>query len=259
MSKPRISVITVCFNSAGTIRDTLESVAGQSYKDIEHIVIDGASTDGTLAILHEWHMHELRLVSQPDEGIYDAMNKGLALATGDVIGFLNADDIYAGPDILEDIASLFEKQNADVCYGDLVYVKQFDTARIARYWKSCDYKANLFRSGWIPPHPTFFARRPVYETHGNFDLRFRLAADFELMLRFMTRDDIKPVYLPKVLVRMRLGGATNRSFFNVVKQNVEIFRAGRKHNSPISPLRFVSTKAMNRMIQFTTLPADETK
>lgn len=253
-SDPKISVITVVYNCRRTIEDALDSVLSQTHKNIEHIVIDGNSTDGTMDVLRARRDDIAELVSEPDDGIYDAMNKGIALATGDIIGTLNADDVYAGPDVLASVADTLSDESIDACYADLVYVDQTDLNRVVRYWKSRTYKDGLFRRGWVPAHPTFFVKRHVYEEYGAFDLEFRLAADFELMLRFLARHGVRAAYIPKVFIKMRLGGVTNQSWRNIVKQNVEILRAGRKNHVPISPLHF-STKVLARISQFVRRPA----
>src|SRR5208283_2156081 len=155
----KITIVTVCCNSAATIRDTLESVAAQSHKNVEHIIIDGGSTDGTLAVIHGWKKHPVRLVSEPDRGIYDAMNKGIKLATGDIIGILNSDDIYPNNLVVESVVNKINETKSDLCYGDLVYVDKHDLDKIIRYWKAGTYNERSFKYGWMPPHPTVFIKR----------------------------------------------------------------------------------------------------
>ena len=180
----KISIITVSFNNAATIEDTINSVASQKHSDVEHIVIDGVSTDGTVEIVQRNRDAVEKFVSERDSGIYDAMNKGIASASGDVIGFLNSDDVYAHCDILSRAAEVFANPDVDACYADLVYVRQEDLGKVVRHWKSKDFRQGLFALGWCPPHPTFFVRKSVYREYGGFDLNYRLAADVELMLRF---------------------------------------------------------------------------
>lgn len=249
----KVSVITVCFNSAGTIKDTLESISLQDYPEVEHIVVDGGSTDGTVEILHQ-NQQISSWVTEPDRGIYDAMNKGLKLATGDVVGFLNADDVYADPVVLSEIAKAFSESDVQACYGDLVYVSRNDVSHVVRYWKSGEYAKGNFSKGWMPPHPTFYARREVYEEFGGFDLEFRLAADVEFLMRVIEAGGIRLQYIPKVVVRMRLGGVTNRSISNVLKQNLEIVRAARKNDIPFSVASFALHKFANRLMQFACKP-----
>lgn len=202
----KISIITVAFNAAPTIADALISVATQTHPEIEHIVVDGASKDGTQAVVARNSSRVTKFVSEPDHGIYDAMNKGIGLATGEVVGFINADDFYADDTVLTRVAAAFSDPAVDACFADLLYVDQHDSRRIVRYWKSCAYRPGMFERGWVPPHPTFFARRSVYEKLGGFNLDFPLAADMELMLRFLAVHKIRSVYLPETLIKMRMGG-----------------------------------------------------
>ena len=252
----KISIITATYNSDKTITDTLDSVAAQSHDDIEHIIVDGQSRDDTLLILDAHRSQIARIISEPDRGIYDAMNKGIEVATGDVIGLLNSDDVFAERDSLREVATAMQDLGVDCCYGDLVYVDSGDLSRIVRYWKSRPYEAGLFRKGWVPPHPTFYVRRHVYERYGRFDLNYRLAADFELMLRFLEKHRIRSVYIPRVLVKMRLGGATNQSLANIFKQNVEIYRSARQHQIGMSVVKFVLGKIWARSAQFLSRPGN---
>lgn len=250
----KISVITVCYNSAKTIGDTLRSVREQTYKDIEHIIVDGGSTDSTLAVIATEGIHVAKLVSEKDKGIYDAMNKGISMASGEVIGFINADDFYASNSVLTDVAAALEKSGANSCYGDLCYVSQAEPTRVVRYWRSRDFVPGMFEAGWCPPHPTFFVRRSVYERLDGFDLSFKIAADFELMARYLEVARITSCYIPKVLVKMRLGGTTNRSLGNILKQNGEIRQALRKLGLKFSLSKFLLPKLMSRAIQFVRRP-----
>jgi len=249
LESPRITVVTVCYNSAATIRDTLESIASQSYKNVEHIVVDGGSADGTLAIIRGWAGHSIRLVSEPDDGIYDAMNKGLKLATGEAVGFLNADDLYADSSVLGQIADVFQDKALDACYADLVYVSQ-DNQRVIRYWRSKVFKKGDFALGWCPAHPTFYVRKSVIDRLGYFDQSFRMAADMEMMMRYLENGGISFCYIPAVWVRMRLGGETNQSLKNIIQQNREILRALKKNNASVSLFMFVANKIINRIVQF---------
>ena len=250
----KISVITVCYNSAKTIGHTLRSVHKQTHGDIEHIIVDGGSKDNTLEVVAAEGVHVAKVVSERDNGIYDAMNKGIALASGEIIGFINADDFYASPSVLTTVAAAFEKSGADCCYGDLCYVSQVDPTRTVRYWRSVDFVPGSFETGWCPPHPTFFVRRSVYQRLGGFDLSFRIAADFELMARYLEAARISSHYIPEVLVKMRLGGTTNRSLSNIVKQNAEIRRALKKLGLRFMLTRFVLNKLVSRAIQFVRRP-----
>lgn len=245
----RITVITVCFNSATTILDALESVAAQTHGNVEHIVIDGASTDGTLGLLQRWQKFPIQLISEPDGGIYNAMNKGFSLATGEVVGFLNSDDLYADPSVLSQVATAFEDTRIDACYANLVYVNKRND-RIVRYWASSDFVSGMFGRGWCPPHPTFYARRRVIDALGPFNESLKMAADVDLMLRYLEVGGIRSKYVPRVWVRMRLGGKTNESLKNILNQNREIVRALRAHRVPVSLVRFASTKLGQRLRQF---------
>jgi len=202
----KVSIITVCLNSAVTIEDTITSVMVQDYKDIEHIVVDGASTDGTRKILQKYRNRISSCISESDKGIYDAMNKGIRLATGDVIGFLNADDVYAYDKVIWEVLALLTADHLDAVYGDLAYVDHKDASKVVRYWQAGEYRPNAFYYGWVPPHPAFFCRKSVFERYGAFNTKYKTAADFELMLRFIEKHRITLGYIPKILVRMRPGG-----------------------------------------------------
>lgn len=249
----KISVVTVVRNSIGTIEATLQSVLSQRYPDVEHIVVDGASSDGTLDIIQQYRPLVARVVSEPDQGIYDAMNKGLRLGTGEVIGFLNADDVYADNTVLSQVAKAFSDPDVDACYADLVYVDAQDPEKIVRYWRSCEYRAGLFERGWMPAHPTFFVRRRFYKECGAFDLAFPRQSDFELTMRFLAINKIRSVYVPKIWVRMRTGGASNNSLKGILEGNIEAYRACKKNGLAVGPL-FVPRKMLSRIPQFFARP-----
>lgn len=248
----KISIITVCFNGASTIEETILSVAAQQYPNKEHLIIDGASTDGTTEILRR-HQDVVRWISEPDHGIYDAMNKGIAMASGEIIGTLNADDIYADDTVLSQVAEVFSDPAVEACFADLVYVDKHDPGKIVRYWESRPYKAGLFERGWMPAHPTFFVRRRLYEQFGKFDLNFPRQADFELTMRFLNVHGAKSVYIPRIWVKMRMGGISNNSIAGVIKGNIEAWRACRKHKLDVGPF-FVLTKILSRIPQFFSRP-----
>jgi len=216
----KISIITATFNSAATVKDTLVSIREQDFRDIEHIIIDGGSRDDTVGIVAGFP-HVAKCVSEKDKGIYDAMNKGLALATGDVIGILNSDDIYTGPEIISMIAAVFEDQAVKTCYADLQYVRPGDLDKIIRAWKTGAFKKKNFYRGWMPPHPTFFVRKEVYDRVGLFDTSLRSAADYEMMLRILLKNEIPAHYIPRVIVKMRAGGMSNVSLWNRIRANKE--------------------------------------
>ena len=214
----RISIITVTYNASDHLRDCLDSVREQDV-DVEHILIDGASTDATLNILDAYKDHLAHVISEKDEGMYDALNKGIGLATGDVIGILNADDFYFSKDTLSKVLDAFSDEDADAVYGDLVYVGRNNTEKVVRAWRSGEYQPRKFYQGWMPPHPTFFVRRSMYEQYGLFNPELGTAADYELMLRLLLRRGIQAVYIPEVLVKMRSGGMSNQSLKNRINAN----------------------------------------
>jgi glycosyltransferase involved in cell wall biosynthesis len=251
----KISVITVCYNSAAHIADTLKSVESQTWPDLEHVIIDGASKDGTMGIIRSHHQPWRRVTSEPDRGIYDAMNKGIGLAEGEVIGFINSDDFYARPDVLEKVAAAFNESDVDACFGDLRYVSADNIDSVVRYWRSSAFSPGSFLHGWCPPHPTFFVKKSILERFGAFDLSYKIASDIELMARLLEVHRIRTRYIPEVLVTMRLGGTTNRSWSNVFRQNREIFKALKVHGLSPSLATFVVGKLLSRGRQFLVRPA----
>lgn len=217
----KVSVVTAVFNGEKTIAQAIDSVLSQNYPAVESVVIDGASLDATLSILEPYRSRLGKLISEPDEGIYDALNKGIQHATGDVIGFLHADDLFEDVGVLRKVAAAFDDPNIDAVYGDLVYVRQDNVGRIIRYWKSGQYDQAALSRGWMPPHPTFYVRRTVYERLGGFDPRYQIAADYDTILRFLAVGKIRAIYVPEVLVRMRAGGVSNRSLKTILRKSKE--------------------------------------
>ncbi len=207
----KISIITATWNSAATIENAILSVASQGHPDLEHIIVDGNSSDATLPIVFRYEHLIDKLVSEPDHGIYDAMNKGIFLSTGEVIGILNSDDFYANPHVLDKVSRVFEDKSIDTSYGDLIYVDPTNVNRITRYWKASAHHPRSFYQGWMPPHPTFFVRRSVYDKYGYFNVALGTAADYELTLRLLLKHKVSTTYIPEVLVHMRAGGASNAS------------------------------------------------
>jgi len=247
----KISIITATYNSSRVIHDCINSIVTQKYKDIEHIIVDGGSTDETLSSVNSLNNNSLVLVSEPDKGIYDAMNKGIKLATGDIIGFLNSDDFYANENVLLNVANIFkENQLLDGCYADLVYTDQFDISKNIRYWKSCRFLPGLFSKGWCPPHQTFFVRRSVYEKFGYFDLNFSIASDVDLMMRFLEVYKINVRYVPEIWIKMRLGGITNKNFKNIILQNMEVMQALDSYNLDFNFIIFCIHKIISRSSQY---------
>lgn len=226
----KVSIITVVYNGTDTIEDCLCSVLSQDYPNVEYIIIDGASTDGTVEKIRQFDSSKFphtmtKFISEPDSGIYNAMNKGIGLATGEVIGILNADDIYQDAKVVSKIVHQFEQTKADAIYADLVYVNKTNTDAITRYWKSGSYKNGAFLWGWMPPHPTFFVKYNLYQQFGVFNETLRIAADYELMLRFIHKHKASVAYLPEVVVRMRVGGVSNTDFSNRLKAHEESRKA----------------------------------
>lgn len=219
----KISLITVCFNAENTIARCIESVINQNFKNVEYIIIDGKSTDNTAKIIKKYENNISIFVSEPDGGIYDAMNKGIKLATGQVIGMLNADDFFADDFVLSDIAAAFDNEKTDIIYGDLDFIDS--QGKIIRKWRSCVYKSNMFNKGWMPPHPTFYCRKNLFDKLGLYSLYYGTAADYELMLRFIHANKIVPVYIQKVMIKMNIGGASNKSYINRVKALLFDFKA----------------------------------
>ncbi len=247
----KISIITVCFNSNDVIQSCLDSVQSQENVDVEHIVIDGGSTDGTLLFLQSRSNEINELISEPDEGIYHAMNKGIKIATGDIIGFLNSDDFYADNNVLSDVASTFKKNKSlEACYADLIYVSKLNLKKNIRYWKSDKYIPGSFSRGWSPPHPTFFVKSSVYKKQGGFNLNYMIASDVELMMRFLEVNKINVEYVPKLWVKMRMGGTSNNKFGNILLQNREILNALKSHGLSTNKVNFFISKIISRGLQF---------
>jgi glycosyltransferase involved in cell wall biosynthesis len=249
----KISVITVAYNSAATIADTVRSVSRQSYQNIEHLVIDGQSKDSTIAVV-EAHRHpNLILNSEPDNGIYDAMNKGLALATGDVVGFLNSDDMLADPGSLEAIAAGFDSTEVDAVYGDIMMVDPVQLALVRRYWRPGIFQPGAFARGWMVPHPTLYVRRGLLQSSGGFNLDYHLQSDFDLELRLFECMKIRANYLPRTLVRMRMGGATTGSLRNILRGNIEAAKSAQRNGFP-GGWRFIASKLASRLPQYWARP-----
>jgi glycosyltransferase involved in cell wall biosynthesis len=218
----KVSIITITYNSAATVEDTIRSVVAQDYPDIEYLIIDGKSKDNTLAIAEKYKDHIARVVSEKDKGLYDALNKGIAHATGDVIGMLHSDDLYAHPQVISKVVEAFRNNpGSEGVYADLVFVNRNDTGKVMRTWESGQYREGDFLRGWMPPHPTFFVRKECYEKFGGFNTDLKLSADYELMLRLIHKNKIRLAYLPEVIVKMRMGGVSNVSFFVKLKANLE--------------------------------------
>lgn len=250
----RVSIVTVAFNSASTIVDTLESVARQDHPDIEHIVIDGGSVDGTVDLVRTSGGRVSKFVTEPDAGIYDAMNKGLRLCTGDIVGFLNSDDMYSSDGSVSAIVAAFADGDVDAVHGDLVYVRRDDPASVVRHWKATPFSPGAFSLAWCPAHPTFYVRRPVLERAGAFNTSYRVASDLDLMLRVLELGHARSKVIPQVLVRMRMGGVSNSSVRGIVRQNAEVIAAIRSHGLSVNAPVFAVVKILRRLHQFLSRP-----
>ena len=244
----KISIITATYNSASTISDTLQSVASQTYPNIEHIIVDGLSSDNTLQIVKNFP-HISKVISEKDKGIYDAMNKGIALATGDLIGILNSDDFYTNYEVLSQVITSINNPTFDGCYADLNYVHPLHTSKIMRKWRSGSVNSKSFLLGWMPPHPTVFLKKDIYQKFGTFNTALRSSADYELMLRLIVKHHIKLAYLPKTIVSMRTGGQSNATFNNRIKAHKEDKIAWQINN--LKPYFFtLYLKPLRKIFQF---------
>lgn len=244
----RVSIITVCFNSVTTIADTIKSVQSQHYPNIEHIIIDGVSKDNTLNVIKACG-HIGPLVSEKDNGLYDAMNKGIQLATGDIIGILNSDDFYSDQKVIDDVVEQFKKAKCDAVYADLNYIDTDRNEKVIRKWRSGRYKYTRFNYGWMPPHPTVFVKKEIYDRYGSFNTELNSAADYELILRFLYKNRIKAHYLPRVLVNMRAGGLSNRSIKHRLQAHLEDYKAW-KMNGDVPHWYTMLLKPLRKVLQY---------
>lgn len=246
----KFSIVTAVRNREATIAQAIASVRAQSHAHVEHIVIDGASTDGTLALVERLRHPAMRVVSEPDAGIYDALNKGIRMASGDVVGVLHSDDFFAHDRVLEKVASAFADRTVLAVYGDLDYVSTTDNNHVVRRWRSGTFSADKLRRGWMPPHPTLFLRREVFERHGLYDQSYRIAADYEAVLRYFGREDLRPVHISEVLVKMRLGGESNGSLDRILRKSREDYRALRTNG--MGGIGALAWKNISKVTQFVT-------
>ena len=244
----KISVVTAVRNGQATLPKALQSLKIQTYRDVEHIVQDGGSTDGTLPLLARSGHRNMALVSMPDRGIYDALNAGIKRASGDVIGLLHADDCLAGPEVLAKVAKAMTASQIDGVYGDLEYVARDNDRRVIRYWRAGPFHAANLRRGWMPPHPTLYLRREVFEKCGLYDTSFQISGDYEGMLRWLTTGQIRLAYLPQVMVRMKMGGISNRSFAHLLRKSREDYRAIKQHG--VGGIGTLVAKNLSKLPQF---------
>lgn len=245
----KVSLITVCFNSAATIRETIESVLAQDYIDIEYIIIDGCSTDGTLKIIEEYKGRISKIISEPDHGIYDAMNKGINLASGSIIGMLNSDDVYISRSVISELMEAMSSARADSIYADLIIVDPLKTNKILRYYSSKHFNISKFRYGWMPAHPTFFVKKAAYDSAGLFSTNFKIAADFDMLLRLLLVHKISSIYFPKCIVRMRAGGISTSGLINKFKLNEEIIKSCRA-NGLRTNILLIASKLPRKLLEF---------
>lgn len=247
--EPLISLITVSYNSSETILDTFKTIGNQSYGKIEYIVIDGDSSDGTKELIQNHSKIISKTISEPDKGLYDAMNKGISMCSGEIIGIINSDDIYTDNDVIAEVVNAFYLSNADIVYGNLNYVSK-NLTKVIRTWKSKPYKKGMFSKGWQPPHPSFFARKKVYDEIGSFDLTFDIAADFEFMFRVLEVNDYRSFFLNKTLTKMRIGGESNKSLKNRLKANYQIRQSFIKHGVYINPIIYTIRRWIPKLLEY---------
>ncbi|MCX6702720.1 MAG: glycosyltransferase family 2 protein [Candidatus Wolfebacteria bacterium] len=245
----KVSITTTVFNNRKYIASAIESVLSQTYPDIEYIVKDAGSTDGTVDIVKKYLDKISKFVSEKDRGIYDGMNQAIRLATGDIIGNLNSDDFYADKDVIKKVVEKMEETGADVCWGDLVYVDRDNPSKITRFWKSSEYSPKKFRRGWMPPHPTFFVRRKIYEKYGLFNTSLKISADYELMLRLLEKHKVKSCYIPGILVKMRQGGKSNRNILRQVQHHIEDYKAWKLNGFRVNPISII-LKPLSKISQY---------
>ncbi|HHB80643.1 MAG TPA: glycosyltransferase [Aliiroseovarius sp.] len=246
----KISVITAVYNSEATVGEAIASVAAQSHAEVEHLIIEGKSKDGSLAAVEAAAHDRMVLVSEPDKGIYDALNKGIARATGDVVGFLHSDDFLSHDGVLAKIATAFEDPRVEAVFSDLDYVSQADTNRVVRHWATGPFAHQRLKWGWMPAHPTLYLRRSVYDRIGGFDTSFRIAADYDFILRYFTQTTAPSVYIPEVLYKMRLGGESNRDLGRIKRKSTEDYRALRRNG--VGGALTLAAKNLSKLGQFLT-------
>jgi glycosyltransferase len=244
----KVSIITATWNSEATIKFALGSVREQNYLNIEHIIIDGQSSDSTLNLIENYGSKTVKVVSEADNGIYDALNKGLNLASGDIVGFLHSDDVFSNNHVISDLVDAFKNSEIDAVYGDLEYVSYNNPETIIRYWKSKNFAFSELKRGWMPPHPTFFMKADNYHKFGGFNTKYKISSDYDHLLRCFLTKDFNAYYLPSVITKMRLGGLSNRSIKNILLKMFEDFSIMRQHG--IFPLTALLGKNLSKLIQF---------
>ena len=247
----KVSIITAVLNNRDHIEGAVKSIQAQTHRDIEHIVVDGGSTDGTIEILRDYPAKAFRLMHEEKKGVYDSLNKGISVATGDIVGILHSDDFLAYPSAIEDVVNTFITERVDGVYGDLSYVKRNTPGKSIRYWQAGDFKYTNLKKGWVPPHPALFLKKSVYNKFGLFNTAFSISADYDFMLRALAGEGIRVSYLPRVLVKMRLGGLSNKSLLCVLKKSYQDYKVLKKNLIP-SPFLVLITKNFSKFKQFFT-------
>ncbi len=247
----KLSIITVTYNSVSTLEKCMQSVLEQDYPELEYVLVDGGSRDDTVSLLKNMHAryNNIKWRSEPDKGIYDALNKGVAMATGDIIGFVHSDDFLANRSIISAVMERFENEDVDGVYGDLLYVDKEKTDKVIRFWKSCEFHPRFLDQGWMPAHPTLFLKKEVYIKHGEFDLSYKIAADYDFMLRVLSDNTLRFSYLPEVITKMRAGGTSNRSIRNILQKSRDDYRAIKSNGLPY-PLKTLFLKNISKIPQF---------
>lgn len=245
----KVSVITVVYNGEHFIARAVDSVLKQTHADFEYIVIDGASTDNTMSILKSYGSKITAIISEPDNSLYDAMNKGIVVATGDVVGLLNSDDFYVNNRVLARVVQSFEQDSVDSVYGDLDIISPKDTSKVLRKWRSRPYTEGLFKKGWHPAHPTLFIKKSIYQKYGLFDTRYSIGSDYELMLRVFEKYKISSTYIPEVLVAMHSGGISNASINNIIRSNIDSYHAWQRNGLRIG-IFTIFLKMLSKVVQF---------
>ena len=245
----KVSIISAVYNRCATISDTINSVQMQEYPNISHVIVDGGSTDGTMNIVREFSASNQVVISEPDDGIYDALNKGIKLADGDIVGLLHSDDLFSDGMVISDVVAAFSDPAVQLVYGDLVYVEESNVTKVVRRWISGHFVSRKLRAGWMPPHPTVFVRKSVFDQLGAYDTSFKISADYDAMLRFF-QSGIYSRYIPRELVKMRLGGVSNRSVKNIITKMKEDYRAIRKNK--VGGVGTLVFKSLSKIRQFIT-------
>ena len=244
----KVSIITATYNSASTLRDTLETVKSQDHPDIEHIIVDGGSGDGTVAMIKSYS-HVAKFVSEKDRGLYDAINKGIRMSSGDIVGILNSDDFFPHASVVSDIVRAFEQHNVDAVYGDIAFVKPENLRKIVRHYSSKKFHPRKFAYGYMPAHPSFYVKKKFYDEYGLYKLDYKIAADYELLMRFLHRNHLRTTYLPEVIVYMRTGGVSNKNFLSRYVLNKEIIKAC-KENGVSTNMFVISLKYFIKVFEY---------